>query len=214
MQRPLVQLWVSRSAPWHSSPPLRGAGSEHSRLRQWVQSSPQADHLLHGLQLPSTRCKTDTERGWRGQPGGPTQALGARPGLVPLVCTPYGVQLAWMTHANGGRHMILAYLALPTLGAVLALRQCGLWVPPWPSCSLRLSPAPAPHLLYLSWLYLRPWDSAPLLRLSWTWMECCLHHTEPYPSLALSLAVCGGRWDGAMGAGWWTRWSQGAEMVW
>lgn len=49
-----MQLRVSRSAPRHSSPPLRGAGSEHSRLRQWVQSSPQADHLLHELQLPST----------------------------------------------------------------------------------------------------------------------------------------------------------------
>lgn len=61
-QRSLVQLRVSRSVPWHSSPPLRGAGSEHSRFRQWVQSSPQADHLLHGLQLPSTRCKIDTDR--------------------------------------------------------------------------------------------------------------------------------------------------------
>lgn len=54
-----MQLRVSRSAPWHSSPPLRGAGSEHSRLRQWVQSSPQADHLLHGLQLPSTIQEID-----------------------------------------------------------------------------------------------------------------------------------------------------------
>lgn len=73
-QRSLVQLRVSRSAPWHSSPPLRGAGSEHSRLRQWVQSSPQADHLLHGLQLPSTRRKTDTDKeevAWSAQEASP-----------------------------------------------------------------------------------------------------------------------------------------------
>lgn len=74
-QSSLVQLRVSRSAPWHSSPPFRGAGSEHSRLRQWVQSSPQADHLLHGLQLPSTRRKTDKHRedmvpsAWGASPG-------------------------------------------------------------------------------------------------------------------------------------------------
>lgn len=69
-QRSLVQLRVSKSAPRHSSPPLRGAGSEHSRLRQCVQSSPQADHLLHALQPPSTRCETGgTEAGAGGSAG-------------------------------------------------------------------------------------------------------------------------------------------------
>lgn len=76
---------------------------------------------------PLDARQTQTEKRWCGQPGGPAHALRARPGLVPLVCTPSGVQLAWMTHAHDGRRMMLACLTLPTLGAVLALGQCGLW---------------------------------------------------------------------------------------
>lgn len=45
---------MSSSGPWQSRPPLRGAGSEHSRLRQWVHSAPHTDHLLHSDQAPST----------------------------------------------------------------------------------------------------------------------------------------------------------------
>lgn len=117
-QRSLVQFRVSRSVPRHSSPPLRGAGSEHSRLRQWVQSSPQADHLLHGLQLPSTRHKIDMdrqERAWSARgpsPGsllvwlywasGPGCHAKARP--RPTSLHTRCVQLAWMMHANDGRH--------------------------------------------------------------------------------------------------------------
>lgn len=109
---------VSRSVPRHSSPPLRGAGSEHSRLRQWVQSSPQADHLLHGLQLPSTRCETDMDReemAWSAQGASPghlpvwphwESGPGAMSGLGPSLpgCKPSGVQRAWMMHANDKRH--------------------------------------------------------------------------------------------------------------
>lgn len=54
LQSSEVQLRVSSSAPWHSWPPLRGAGSEHSRLRQCVHSVPHTDHLLHSDQAPST----------------------------------------------------------------------------------------------------------------------------------------------------------------
>lgn len=115
-----MQLRVSRSAPRHSSPPLRGAGSEHSRLRQWVQSSPQADHLLHGLQLPSTGRDRQAQSEQHGQRRklaraaclcGPTSHLdqagpagldlGTGPGSGPPVCGTLSVQLALMTHANG-----------------------------------------------------------------------------------------------------------------
>lgn len=49
-----MQFLESSSPPLQSLPPLRGAGAEHSRLRQWVHSVLHADHLLHSVHAPST----------------------------------------------------------------------------------------------------------------------------------------------------------------
>lgn len=50
----LVQLSDWRSRPWQSLPPVPGEGWVHSLLLHIEQSAPQADHLLHSLQPPST----------------------------------------------------------------------------------------------------------------------------------------------------------------
>lgn len=51
---PSVQFLLSIMLPLQCFPPFLGGGAWHSRLRQWVHSVPQADHLAHSVQPPST----------------------------------------------------------------------------------------------------------------------------------------------------------------
>lgn len=59
-----MQFLESSSTPLQSLPPLRGAGAAHSRLRQWVHSVLQADHLLHSVHAPSTAGHQTQTPGW------------------------------------------------------------------------------------------------------------------------------------------------------
>lgn len=49
-----MQFLLSIMLPLQCFPPFLGGGAWHSRLRQWVHSVPQADHLAHSVQPPST----------------------------------------------------------------------------------------------------------------------------------------------------------------
>lgn len=54
---PSVQFLLSIMLPLQCFPPFLGGGAWHSRLRQCVHSVPQADHLAHSVQPPSTATR-------------------------------------------------------------------------------------------------------------------------------------------------------------
>lgn len=154
-QSPSVQFLESSSTPLQSLPPLRGAGAAHSRLRQWVHSVLQADHLLHSVHAPSTAGHQTQTPGWgrfgTAPPGWGTSvsssgkvpapeplSLGSRstvgpwkPGVGPRVSE---VPLTW---AEGGAGYFLEGLPIAEGAAV---ERCGVGARP---CALLPAPAAA-----------------------------------------------------------------------